>query len=64
MKIKCVSNVNVFGYQSAYLTSGKVYQFKPMFYTDTIGEITVDDGQVIYEDIISPYHGKYEVTCD
>lgn len=60
MKIKCVSNVDMFGGKSEYLTPGKVYDMVPCDQDNDAGDIINDYSDTIFEYLVEPAHGKWE----
>lgn len=57
MKIKCVDN-----YGCGYLTVGKIYDIKFCDEDNVAGDIIDDEGDVIFEFLLSPSHAKWEAV--
>ncbi|QDH85547.1 hypothetical protein [Proteus phage vB_PmiP_RS51pmB] len=62
MKIKCISNIDLNGRVSDYLTVGKLYDMTPCDEENDAGEIIDDASDVIFEYLPVPVHGKWEVV--
>lgn len=60
VKLKCVSNVDIQGFESDYLTTGKVYD-AIMSKRDEVALIC-DEGELISDSLYEPIHAKWEVV--
>lgn len=60
VKLKCVSNIDLMGLESDYLTTGKVYD-AIMSKNDEVALLD-DDGEIISDSLYEPIHGKWEVV--